>query len=307
MSLEGKKEKKMQIKQAVSLYRAYMGSPEKNLSQNTIRNYGDSLDKMAVFLKDAGITNIENIGIRNLRDYLSHRKAGMQSKTCKTGDHMIHVTVAAIKGFFKWAVNEELVSADPASVLAAPKMPKSMPRFITETDFKAFLRACDDPEDQELFMFMAGTGVRRDEVNKVLVSDVIRNQKIIYIRGKGQKERINPFVPMPVLKMIGERVKKLGIKAGDPVFDYSANQVSYRMESVLKKTDGSVPHFSPHALRRLFADRLLNKVSLNAIQTALGHASIQTTTIYLNTSTAMMMGERDKLDAVDGTSKIKAS
>lgn len=274
-----------------------MASPEKNLSGNTVRAYTGHLTRMAAYLGGIGIQNVENANVGHLRSYLADRKAGLKSKTVKSGINTIHSAIAAIKGFFKWAVTEGLITADPASILSAPKIPKTAPRFITEQDFAMFLRACDT-EERELFRFMAGTGARRHEVMNVLVKDVVFGQKVIYIRGKGQKERVNPFVSRSVFKMIKNRIERLDIGPNDPVFDYTADHISYVLKRTLRKKRFIEKglHFSPHTLRRLFADSLLGKVSLNAIQVSLGHSSIQTTTIYLNTSTKMMMKERKKME-----------
>ncbi len=294
------------LRKEVRKFIEYIEGPERELSENTVRAYEGALYRMEFYLKTVNKQRkpLRDIKLRHLRKFLEWRKEILSSPSLKTGAQTIRGTIAALKSFFRWAANEGYIEADPASALMSPKLPKVTPKTVSEKEYKLVILACKGRlDDIELLEFMAGTGVRRDEIRGITVADVMEVGEVIRITGKGNKTRLNPLVSKATFKMIRKRIERYNLGVNDPVFDLKAQAVAYIIRQILAlpqlKSKGVT--ITPHSLRRFYADRLLDKdVRLDVIQEVMGHESIETTRIYAKTSMRRIMAERSKIESECG-------
>jgi integrase/recombinase XerD len=207
--------------------------------------------------------------------------------------------LTVFKRYFRWALREHLIIADPTLKLQAAKTAERVPQTLTELQVERLLGAPDtDTElgvrDRAMLELMYASGLRVSELVTLKVINVSLSENVLRVIGKGHKERLVPFGEVasawlgqylshsrPLL--LADRqtndlfVTRRGVKAGSAM-----SRVMFWM--IVKKyaqSAGISVHLSPHTLRHAFATHLLNHgADLRAVQMLLGHADISTTTIY---------------------------
>jgi integrase/recombinase XerD len=203
--------------------------------------------------------------------------------------------LAVFRRFFRWALRERLVSADPTLKLQSAKRPLRVPRTLTQTQVEALLAAPDvntplGLRDRAMLELMYASGLRVSELVTLKVLNVSQSEHVVRVLGKGSKMRLVPFgeVASDWLARYLEQARS-EILAGQPTEDLfvtaRGSGMSRAMFWVLVKkyalAAGITAPLSPHTLRHAFATHLLNHgADLRAVQMLLGHADISTTTIY---------------------------
>ena len=203
--------------------------------------------------------------------------------------------LSAMRRFYRWALREGLVEADPTRRLATAKAPPRFPRTLTEAQVEALL-AAPDPEsvlglrDRAMLELLYATGLRVSELVGVKMSELSSAEGLVRVTGKGQKERVVPIGEEARLWLERYSAKArpalLGGRAADALFvTRRAEPMSRQMFWKLVRryaiqADIRAP-LSPHGLRHAFATHLLNHgADLRVVQMLLGHADISTTQIY---------------------------
>jgi len=188
------------------------------------------------------------------------------------------------------------IAEDPSALLESPKLGRSLPKALSESEVEALLRAPDVAmpaglRDRAMVELMYAAGLRVSELVDLPASAVNLRQGVLRVRGKGNKERLVPMgeeaqhwlerylaESRPVFA--GKRMLEplfLG-RAGDPL----SRQQFWSLVKKLAVQAGIDPaRVSPHGLRHSFATHLLNHgADLRALQMLLGHSSLSTTQIY---------------------------
>jgi len=203
--------------------------------------------------------------------------------------------LSAMRRFYRWALREGLVEADPTRRLATAKAPPRFPRTLTEAQVEALL-AAPDPEsvlglrDRAMLELLYATGLRVSELVGVKMSELSSAEGLVRVTGKGQKERVVPIGEEARLWLERYSAKArpalLRGRAADALFvTRRAEPMSRQMFWKLVRryaiqADIRAP-LSPHGLRHAFATHLLNHgADLRVVQMLLGHADISTTQIY---------------------------
>lgn len=203
--------------------------------------------------------------------------------------------LATLRRFYRWALREGHIDADPTLRLAAARRPPRFPKTISEEQVEALLAAPDIEtplglRDRSMLETLYATGLRVSELVGLKLVAVSLTDGWVRVFGKGARERVVP---------LGEEARRwlqrylatarpslLAGRTSDAVFvTQRAQPMTRQMFWVLIKryaaAAGIAAPLSPHGLRHAFATHLLNHgADLRVVQLLLGHADISTTQIY---------------------------
>ena len=261
---------------------------EQGLAPNTLAAYRRDLTLFADWLgREAGRSLVE-ASETDLRQYALARHAG--SAPTSTNRRL-----TVFKRFFRWAVRERIVDADPTLKLDSARQPLRVPKTLSEAQVEALLAApdVDTPlglRDRAMLELLYASGLRVSELVSLKTVHVSFVECALRVTGKGAKERLVPFGE-EALRWIERYVADarpaiLGARTSDALFVTGlggpmTRQMFWKLLRALALRAGIVAPLSPHTLRHAFATHLLNHgADLRAVQMLLGHADISTTTIY---------------------------
>lgn len=287
----------MEIEEAASEYLTHLAEVRR-LSPATVRAYRSDLASLAAGCAGLDLASVE---LENLRDWLW--------QAVQRGDSRATIArrTAAVRGFFAWATERELVPVDPSLRLVSPKRGRTLPKVATADILGDVLgrlesaAADGDPvalRDHAILELLYGAAVRVSELCGLDVGDVDRDRRTARVLGKGSKERVVPF-GLPALRaldaylvrgrpalteraaadarattalFVGARGARIGPRA---VYDLVSRELGPELGAQV----------GPHALRHSAATHLLDGgADLRAVQEMLGHASLGTTQIYTHVS-----------------------
>ncbi len=164
---------------------------ERGLSPHTIRAYSTDLRQ---FLEWAERTKVDPLATthRVLRRYLAEMDAAGYAR------RTIARRLAAVRSFYAYLIDREVIDTDPSSVLATPKVPRRLPKTVAESDLSALLDAPDTTtpaglRDRALLELLYATGARIGEISALDVGDIDLANGQIRVMGKGSKQRILPI------------------------------------------------------------------------------------------------------------------
>ncbi len=271
---------------------------ERRLSRNTIEAYWSDLRRYTDYLNDAfSISRPQEIKLAQIRAYvklLSRLTPGDSSEGFKTAT--ISRAFSALRGYHSYLIHEGLSKKDPTTFLVPPRQEKKLPEVLTvgeiETIFKAVDLTCKTgPRDMALLQLLYSCGLRVSEVVSLKLPNILWEDTMVRVIGKGSKERIVP-IGAPAFSSLTEYVENLRPSLarkgnnrgflflnlrGGPITRMSVWNIVH--ENVVK-TDIR-KRVSPHTFRHSFATHLLEGgADLRVVQELLGHADITTTQIY---------------------------
>ena len=205
--------------------------------------------------------------------------------------------LAAWRGFERFMLRREKLSAGPAALLPSPRKPKRLPRTLPQVDLNDALdrrAAAGDasaPRDAALLEMAYSAGLRLSELLGLNRGDLDRTGRLLRVRGKGRRERIAPLGAraLSALDRYLLAEGRAGGAPGEPLFAGRAGRLSARtvQRVVARRLAGVAAGLgvTPHALRHSFASHLLDAgADLRAIQELLGHRSLASTQIYTHVS-----------------------
>jgi integrase/recombinase XerC len=283
---------------------------ERNCSPHTLRGYVSDLRQFHGYLLDEGLCqdgekkiDLQAIDRQVVRAYL-----GALAKACRKSS--LARKVAALKGFFRYLVEEKRLTHNPLSVFATPKQEKPLPVFLSVDDVFRLLGGIQRAgvpglRDRAILEVLYSTGVRVSELVGLNWEDVDFNLGILRVVGKGAKERIVPVGEVALKALEAYRIepaRKPGRaeKGGTAVFlnprglRITVRSVARIVEKHLRAA-GIPVRMGPHGLRHSFATHLLNGgADLRAIQELLGHASLSTTQRYTHVNLDQLTAVYDK-------------
>ena len=236
----------------------------------------------------------------SLMDTLEHHvQAYFAERHGQTKATSANRRLTVFKRFFRWALRERLIHADPTLRLLAAKQALRVPKTLGESQVEALLTAPDVTthlglRDRAMLELMYASGLRVSELVSLKTLHVSLNEGVLRILGKGRKERLVPFgeearewlqryLAQARPAMLGARqTEDLFVTTSGPKPGTGMSRVMFW--SLVKRyalDAGITAPLSPHTLRHAFATHLLNHgADLRAVQMLLGHADIATTTIY---------------------------
>jgi integrase/recombinase XerD len=262
---------------------------EDGLSKNTLAAYRRDLVLYAAWLGEQaqGQRGIDQTLEADLNGYFSARHG--QTKATSANRRL-----TVFKRYFRWALREKFITADPTMKLQSARQALRVPKVMSEAQVEALLAAPDDTplgqRDRAMLELMYASGLRVSELVGLKTFHASLNEGVLRVMGKGNKERLVPFGQLAreaIVRYIKEgRPEILKAKQTDDLFvthhGHGMSRVMFWM--LVKKyavVAGINSPLSPHTLRHAFATHLLNHgADLRAVQMLLGHADISTTTIY---------------------------
>ncbi len=249
--------------------------------------------------------------VRKLGDHLAHAEPGLRLEDVRYAHLQSFTeqfatlgmsaasqarTLSGVKAFFRYLLLEDVVQADPSELLAAPKIGRSLPSYLSIAEVDALLSAVDlstpaGPRDRALLEVMYSCGLRVSEAVSLLRSGLYLDAGYVRVVGKGNKERLVPIG--------GEAAKHVGLyleyvrphlpvveKARDILFlnrrgGGLTRASAFNIIKAAAERAGIRTNVHPHTLRHSFATHMVEAgADLRAVQELLGHASITTTEIY---------------------------
>lgn len=262
---------------------------ERGLAVNTLDSYRRDLTKFIRFLKRQGVFGLEQVDRQRIMAFMEDlHKKGRAAAT-------ISRNLAAIRSFYSFLNQENLVSHNPSTELDSPKIPKRLPNILSIAQVTKLLEQpkvndAGGMRDKAMLELLYATGIRVSELVDLDLPDVNLDMGFLRCIGKGSKERIIPMGQVAVACVRTYLNKGRGALVRDPeekavfVNIHGRRLTRQGFWKILKKyvrqagIDGDI---TPHTLRHSFATHLLeNGADLRAVQEMLGHSDISTTQIY---------------------------
>lgn len=331
------------MKQAIDKYLTYLRSV-KNASPHTVSNYGRDLIQFLAYLAppDVHPPALRTIHHTMIREYMGHlHEQGLEKSS-------IARKLASLRSFFKYCVREGMLKDNPARLVPTPKLPKRIPSVLSAEEMNGFLnqiagigahaeapsrkreaiakveqkqpRGNADAEgllikrDRAILELLYAAGLRVSELTGLDLVDMDMKDRILRVRGKGNKERIVPYGSKaeealedywPVReRLLGQNYSSQAKRGPAPhaqaiFLNYAGRRLTQRSVGRIVKKYVRLVNINwdlhPHSLRHAFATHLLaDGADLRAIQELLGHQSLATTQKYTHASIRQLMDIYDK-------------
>lgn len=288
---------------AVALFCAHLKN-ERRLSQYTIRNYEEALRDFLLWAKEScGFEgDFSRLDRRDFRDFIIERRRGTAALSRRT----VHNRVSAFRTFFRWLRCQKKISVSPLTGIALPKLPKSLPKFLTEQQVSELLamprQAFEEGlisetqcvRDSAALETLYGGGLRISELCGLTLGAIDFSAGTVRILGKGSKERVVPVgdVALDALRRLKDFSGETSCTA--PLFRGNAGKplAPATLQRWLKKylaLAGLPMDITPHKLRHSCATHMLDhEADLRLVQEQLGHANLSTTQIYTHITLARL-------------------
>ncbi len=276
---------------------------QRNASVHTIKAYRTDLAEFTTFVGPEELKNIDHLLIRAFLAQLYERGLSKAS---------VARSLSSVRSFFKWMGREHMIDSNPALLVAAPKLPKKLPRVPTMEEMNSVLdtRMPDEaafPERDRLILeLLYGCGIRNSELTGINTDDVHLRQGTILVRGKGKKERIVPFGESAQIALREYLPRRAGALEQHKRTAETALLTNLRGTRLTTRSVGRIVkaiavagglprEVHPHTLRHAFGTHMLEEgADLRAIQELLGHARLSTTQRYTQLTTKQVLDVYDK-------------
>lgn len=271
-------------------------SVERGLSLNTLEAYRRDLTKFFGFLDRESSASIESVCPRDIIDYLIYLRKS------KLAIRSISRNLVAVRMFYKFLVNEDVINDDPTLNLDSPKTGLSLPEVLSQDEVERLLALPNNKEqgikDKAILELLYATGMRVSELINLPIDNIDLHEGYLKCIGKGSKERI-----IPVGRKAQRAVKKyIDVVRNRYVSRGNSNMLfitrlgrGYTRQGIWKiikrysRLMGMNKEITVHTLRHCFATHLLSHgADLRSVQEMLGHVDISTTQIYTHIDRARL-------------------
>jgi len=325
------------MKEAVAKYLEYLQSV-KNSSPHTVLNYRKDLEQFLAYLSPPGVRPPALDGVTHsmIREFVAHLHEHGLAKSS------VARKLAALRSFFKYCVRKDQLTENPARLVPTPKLPKRIPSVLSAEEMNGFLNqlgGVGEPgpcghalakknakpgrstrveeglllrRDRALLELLYAAGLRVSELTGLNLADMEQRERILRVRGKGNKERIVPYGAKaqealekywPLRERLLDQTDRTSSRKdphAEAVFlNYAGRRLTQRSVGRIVKKYVRIANVNwdlhPHSLRHAFATHLLaDGADLRAIQELLGHQSLSTTQKYTHASIRQLMEVYDK-------------
>ena len=276
---------------------------ERDVSPNTVKAYARDLAELGEFLAGyygTGSWSWQGVDRLAMRGFLARLARRGLSKRSMTR------TLSAVRSFYRWMHRNELVEANPARAVGAPRLERHLPGYLDRAQIDLLFQTAEvrawegrfvDVRNLAILELFYSTGMRLSELQGLSRSDLDLVSQQVKVRGKGRKERIVPIGDAATLALrnyeakrdelirsIGARADRMAVFLARTGRRIGVRAVQKAVTAFLRDIDEEAG-LTVHSLRHTFATHLLDAgADLRAVQELLGHASISTTQIYTHTS-----------------------
>ncbi len=273
----------------------------RRLAKNSLEAYQRDLNQFIRFLSNhfaqtISLKILQDLKPADFRSFLAYRR------NCDVSSRSLARSLSAIKSFFTYLEQQNILKNEALNIIRAPKIGKSLPKALSVDEAKNAISSIKNMEetpwvmarDTAVLSLCYGAGLRISEALSLSQADI--ETSAMRIIGKGNKMRLVPLME-PVAKAIKTYLKlcPFPLNSNEPIFKgvkggvLSARLVQRRAEQ-LRINLGLPPSATPHALRHSFATHLLAKGGdLRTIQELLGHASLSSTQIYTKVDSEQLL------------------
>lgn len=278
---------------------------ERLYSVNTLDGYSRDLSAFLAKVKETplSLSDLATLDVHDFRRFLSKQAARSLNKSSMCRE------LSAVKNFFKWLERKKILKNPAISIISAPKKSKVLPKALDIDDSFNLLKKIGKIEttawqglrDKAILTLLYGCGLRISEALSVNVGDINAQSEFLRVRGKGNKERLVPLLPIAWQNIEAYLAEcPYHNNVGEPLFlgargERISPRIIQRQIQKLRIMLGLPDTVTPHALRHSFATQLLAEgTDLRSIQELLGHASLSTTQRYTDVQTETLQREYHK-------------
>ncbi len=268
-----------------------MMAVERAAAANTLKNYGRDLERFSVFAHSRKET-LETAGADDISAWLETLEAeGLAASTAA-------LKTSALRQFYQFLYTEGYRADNPTASIDRPKTRRPLPKILSANEVTKLFEAASRAEGPKGLRLMAmlevlySAGLRVSELVSLKLVAIRKGERLLIIRGKGDKERLAPLTAQAVAAVgdyLEARESFIEVGQSSPWLFPSRGKTGHittaRFAQLLKDlaVEAGVPpsKVSPHVLRHAFATHLLEGgADLRSVQQMLGHADITTTQIY---------------------------
>ncbi|MGV0851031.1 tyrosine recombinase XerC [Mycolicibacterium phlei] len=278
---------------------------QRGRSEHTRRAYLGDLRSLFEFVgADAGLSALT---LPRLRSWLAAQAAAGAARTT------LARRTSAVKTFTAWAVRRGLIATDPAVRLQVPKAHRTLPAVLRQDQALDAMAAAKsgaeqgDPlalRDRLIVELLYATGIRVSELCGLDVDDVDMSRRLLWVLGKGNKQRTVPFgtpAADALTAWLDQGRPALATPESGPALLLGARgrrldprQARTVVHQTIAAVDGA-PDIGPHGLRHSAATHLLEGgADLRVVQELLGHSSLATTQLYTHVTVARLRAVHDQ-------------
>lgn len=277
----------------------YLDITKMNSSPNTFLSYKQALIPFMSHFNISHLSDFKNLTSEDIQNYLFVLSDNKNAKNPETAKNTANAKYRVIKAFCNWLSDKGYIDNSPCKGVKRFKEAKILKVYLTREEQDKMILSCKSIRDRIIISLPLYTGIRVGELVKIKRKDIVGNHLLIH--GKGRKERkviINGYVMDLIHKYLESRndnceyllvsKKGFGDLAGT-VHGLSTEAVRHLTKKYAELAgidEERIDKIAPHTFRRTFAIRLTKdyKASAFQIQKAMGHSSIRTTELYLNSA-----------------------
>lgn len=261
---------------------------EDGLSKNTLNSYRFDLSIFVSWLAETKKIELLDVSELEIQEFLAFKFPTSKSRS-------ISRLLATLRRFFRFLLRENKIKEDPTLKIQTPKIPKSLPKSLSEDEVEGLLEAPDiktdvGMRDRSMLELLYACGLRVSELVGIQLTEVILSDGVIRVTGKGSKTRLVPMGEEAV-----DWIKKYLVKSRQNILNKQTSKFLFvtnrggemtrqafwyliKKYALMANIDKPM---SPHILRHAFATHLINHgADLRVVQMLLGHSDISTTQIY---------------------------
>ena len=275
----------------IKLYVRYLRL-ERNLSPNTIEAYRNDLAHLEAFMMRNDL-KLENVTLEQLHTFAaSLHEYGITPRSQAR-------VLSSVRSFFRFLVLDGVVESDPTELLEWPSLPEHMPVVLTLEEIDRIedsidLSKAEGARNRAIIEVLFSCGLRVSELVNMKLSDLYLEDRVLLVRGKGNKERLVPVSNKAIadLKRWFFDRNLMKIKPGEDDYVFLNRRGAHLTRTMIlimvkrqAEEAGIKKTISPHTFRHSFATALLQGgADLRSIQAMLGHEKIDTTLVYTHIS-----------------------
>lgn len=275
----------------IKLYVRYLRL-ERNLSPNTIEAYRNDLAHLEAFMMRNNL-KLENVTLEQLHTFAaSLHEYGITPRSQAR-------VLSGVRSFFRFLVLDGVVENDPTELLEWPSLPEHLPVVLTLEEIDRIedsidLSKAEGARNRAIIEVLFSCGLRVSELVNMKLSDLYLEDRVLLVRGKGNKERLVPVSNKAIadLKRWFFDRNLMKIKPGEDDYVFLNRRGAHLTRTMIlimvkrqAEEAGIMKTISPHTFRHSFATALLQGgADLRSIQAMLGHEKIDTTLVYTHIS-----------------------